>query len=64
MAPPSQGSEPAANPGRFIPEKIDRLEYCKEIGVDRVVFSLPAAGRDELMPIIDRWAELKSRMDA
>ena len=46
-----------------VPEEIDRLKYCEEIGIDRVVFSLPAEGRDTLMPIIDRWAELKHRMD-
>jgi probable F420-dependent oxidoreductase len=47
-----------------VPEEIDRLKYCEEIGIDRVVFSLPAQGKDELMPIIDRWAELKRRMDS
>jgi hypothetical protein len=45
-----------------VPEEIDRLKYCEEIGIDRVVFSLPAEGKDKLMPIIDRWAELKHRM--
>jgi hypothetical protein len=39
------------------------MRYCEEIGIDRVVFSLPAQGKDALMPIIDRWAELKRRMD-
>jgi len=45
-----------------VPEEIDRLKYCEEIGVDRVVFSLPAEGKDKLMPIIDRWTELKRQM--
>ena len=45
-----------------VPEEIDRLKYCEEIGIDRVVFSLPAEGRDKLMPIIDRWTELKRRL--
>lgn len=45
-----------------VPEEIDRLKYCEEIGIDRVVFTLPAEGRDTLMPIIDRWTELKHRM--
>jgi hypothetical protein len=26
------------------------------------VFSLPAEGKDKLMPIVDRWAELKHRL--
>jgi probable F420-dependent oxidoreductase len=58
------GRDPAGLPITVfrVPEEIDRLEYCEEIGIDRVVFSLPAAGRDELMPIMDRWAELKHRM--
>jgi probable F420-dependent oxidoreductase len=58
------GRDPASLPITIfrVPEKIDRLKYCEEIGIDRVVFSLPVAGKDELMPIIDRWAELKHQM--
>ncbi len=58
------GRDPAGLPITVfrVPEEIDRLKYCEEIGVDRVVFSLPAEGRDTLMPILDRWAELKHRM--
>jgi probable F420-dependent oxidoreductase len=58
------GRDPASLPITIfrVPEEIDRLRYCEEIGVDRVVFSLPAEGKDALMPIIDRWAELRHRM--
>jgi probable F420-dependent oxidoreductase len=58
------GRDPASLPITIfrVPEEIDRLRYCEEIGIDRVVFSLPAEGRDKLMPIIDRWTELKRRL--
>jgi probable F420-dependent oxidoreductase len=58
------GRDPASLPITIfrVPEELDRLKYCEEIGIDRVVFSLPAEGKDKLMPIIDRWAELKHRM--
>ena len=36
-------------------EVIDKLE---EAGVDRVVFGLPPAERDEVLPVLDRYAEL------
>jgi hypothetical protein len=59
------GRDPASLPITIfrVPEELDRLKYCEEIGIDRVVFSLPAQGRDKLMPIVDRWAELKYRMN-
>ncbi|MFC7544679.1 hypothetical protein ACFQU2_42150 [Siccirubricoccus deserti] len=58
------GRNPASLPITVfrVPEEIDRLRFCEEAGIDRIVFSLPAQGRDALMPIIDRWAELKHRM--
>ena len=59
------GRDPATLPITVfrVPEEIDRLRFCEEIGIDRVVFTLPAENRDKLMPIIDRWAELKHRLD-
>ena len=36
-----------------------KLRFCQEIGVDRVVFSLPAEKEDKIMPILDRWVEVK-----
>ncbi len=58
------GRDPASLPITVFraPAELDRLEYCREIGIDRVTFSLPAERRDVLMPIIDRWAELKHRL--
>lgn len=59
------GRDPATLPITIfrVPEEIDRLRYCAEIGIDRVVFSLPAEGRETLLPIMDRWAELKRRLE-
>jgi hypothetical protein len=45
-----------------VPDELDRLKFCEEIGIDRVVFTLPAEKEDKLMPIIDRWSELKRQM--
>jgi probable F420-dependent oxidoreductase len=39
-------------------EDTDRLKRHRDQGVARVVVSLPAAGRDTVMPILDRWATL------
>ena len=38
-------------------------ETREEIGIDRVVFSLPAEKDDKIMPILDRWAELKRQLE-
>jgi hypothetical protein len=32
------------------------------MGVSRAIVQLPSAGEDEIMPIIDRWAELMHRV--
>ena len=44
------------------PDNIAQLRYCQEIGIDRVVFSLPAEPADKLLPIMDRWAELQLQL--
>ncbi len=46
-----------------VPEQIERLRYCQQIGIDRVVFSLPAEREDEILPILDRWMALKQQLD-
>ncbi len=46
-----------------LPEDLERLRACRELGVARVVVSLPSAGADEILPILDRWAELISRTE-
>ncbi len=42
-----------------VPEDVAKLRFCQEIGVDRVVFSLPAEPADKLLPIMDRWVKLR-----
>ena len=41
---------------------IDRLKLCQDVGIDRVVFSLPAEKEDKIMPILDRWSELMRQL--
>ena len=36
----------------------EKLEHFASIGVTEVVMRLPSAGRDEVMPELDRQAEL------
>jgi probable F420-dependent oxidoreductase len=43
-------------------DDLERLKRYRELGIDRVVFSLPAEKDDKLMPILDRWAELKRQL--
>jgi len=58
------GRDPATLPISIfrVPDEIDRLRFCEETGVDRVVFSLPAGKEDEILPILDRWSELKKQL--
>ena len=58
------GRDPASLPITIfrVPEEIGGLRFCQEIGVDRVTFTLPAEKENKLMPIIDRWAELKQQL--
>ena len=46
-----------------VPDELDRLKFCEEIGIDRVVFTLPAEKEDKLLPILDRWADLQRQMN-
>ena len=43
-------------------DDLDRLKRYRELGIDRVVFSLPAETDDKIMPILDRWADLNLRL--
>lgn len=45
-----------------VPDDIAQLRFCQEIGVDRVVFSLPAEKEDTIIPILDRWAEIQAAL--
>ena len=39
-------------------ENLDRVERYRDQGIVRVVVSLPSAKADEIIPVLDRWAEL------
>jgi probable F420-dependent oxidoreductase len=58
------GRDPASLPISLfrVPDDIERLRLYEKIGIDRVVFSLPAEKEDRIMPILDRWAELKHQV--
>ncbi|HYZ42781.1 MAG TPA: LLM class flavin-dependent oxidoreductase, partial [Stellaceae bacterium] len=44
-------------------EDLDRARRYRDQGIARVVVSLPSANSDEILPVLDRWAEIirKSR---
>ena len=41
-----------------VSEDLDRLKLYRDRGIARVVVSLPSANADEILPMLDRWAEL------
>ena len=59
------GRDPAELPISLfrVPENIERLRLYASLGIDRVVFSLPAAKEDQILPILDRWSRLKRELD-
>ena len=59
-----EGRDPATLPISIfrVPDEIDGLRFCQDIGIDRVVFSLPAEKEDKITPILDRWSELKEQL--
>jgi probable F420-dependent oxidoreductase len=59
------GRDPASLPLTMfrIVEDLDRLRHYRDIGIARVVITLPSAGPDQVLPILDRWADLIRRMD-
>ena len=59
------GRDPASLPISIfrVPEQIEQLRFCRSIGVDRIVFSLPAAREDGVMPILDRWVRLRRELE-
>jgi probable F420-dependent oxidoreductase len=36
----------------------DKLKQCRDLGIARVVFFLPSAPREKILPALDRWAGL------
>ncbi len=59
------GRDPASLPISLfrVAEDLDYLRGCRELGVERAVFSLPAGKADELLPIIDRWTALRDQLN-
>jgi alkanesulfonate monooxygenase SsuD/methylene tetrahydromethanopterin reductase-like flavin-dependent oxidoreductase (luciferase family) len=58
------GRDPASLPISIfrVPDDIAKLRFCQEIGIDRVVFSLPAEKADTILPILDRWAVVQREL--
>ncbi|MDR3536505.1 MAG: LLM class F420-dependent oxidoreductase [Acetobacteraceae bacterium] len=58
------GRDPASLPITIfrVPDDLAQLRFCKEVGVDRVVFSLPAEREDTILPILDRWAAVQAEL--
>jgi len=58
------GREPQSVPVTIfgVSEDLNRLDRCQDVGVARVVVSLPSAPGDEVLPVLDRWAELIGRV--
>jgi probable F420-dependent oxidoreductase len=52
------GRDPADLPITIFRIPPERLQHYQDLGVSRVVISLPAAQEDEIAPILDRWAPL------
>jgi probable F420-dependent oxidoreductase len=46
------------------PEDVGKLKRFRELGAVRVNVSLPAEGREQILPILDRWAALKGQVNA
>jgi probable F420-dependent oxidoreductase len=58
------GRDPATLPITIFsaPENLDTLKKYKDMGIARALVQLPSAGTEEIMPIIDRWAELMRKI--
>jgi len=58
------GRDPASLPISIFrhPDNLDRLKLCRDLEIDRVVFTLPAEKEDKIMPILDRWSELMRQL--
>jgi probable F420-dependent oxidoreductase len=58
------GRDPATLPITIFgaPENVDTLKRYADMGVARALVSLPSVNTDEMMPILDRWAELMHKV--
>jgi hypothetical protein len=45
-----------------VAEDLDRLKLYRDRGIARAVVSLSSAKADEILPVLDRWAELIRRV--
>ena len=54
------GRDPAAIPVTIFgaPENLDRLKRYGDQGIARAVVTLPSAKAGEILPVLDRWADL------
>jgi probable F420-dependent oxidoreductase len=54
------GRDPAGVPISIFgaPENLDRLKRYRDQGIARTIVALPSAEADEILPVLDRWAEL------
>ncbi|MEZ5232800.1 MAG: LLM class F420-dependent oxidoreductase [Acidimicrobiales bacterium] len=57
------GRDPASIEfGQFAtPAKAEIVEQMIEVGLSRIVFALPSAGPDKVLPLLDRFAELAGK---
>jgi alkanesulfonate monooxygenase SsuD/methylene tetrahydromethanopterin reductase-like flavin-dependent oxidoreductase (luciferase family) len=60
------GRAPASLPVTIsgVPEDLAKLRRLRDLGAARVNVPLPAEGADQVLPILDRWAELISQLRA
>jgi probable F420-dependent oxidoreductase len=58
------GRDPASVPVTIfgVPEDPERLQRYHDLGIARAVVSLPSAPAEDVLPILDRWAELIQQM--
>jgi alkanesulfonate monooxygenase SsuD/methylene tetrahydromethanopterin reductase-like flavin-dependent oxidoreductase (luciferase family) len=58
------GRDPASLPITIfrVEENLDGLRHNRDIGVARAVISVPAAKANEVLPRLDRWAALTTRL--
>ena len=54
------GRDPASLPLTMfrIVESLDRLRHYRDIGIARVVITIPSEPAPQVLPLLDRWAEL------
>ncbi len=58
------GRDPASLPLTMfrIVESLDRLRHYRDIGIARVVITIPSEPAPQVLPLLDRWAELIRKM--